>query len=173
MIFILSETNDKVTDNVIDWLILNNAPFIRINETETISSLFITEENIELRFENGFQVSFNEIETFWHRRGALKFKPVVDMITSNFTTQIKNHLHNEWSDIKDYLFYCLYQKKGIFNKVHRLNKLTVLQNAKAVGLNIPKWIILDKRYNLPNFSTITKAISDSLEFYTITCIKYH
>jgi len=165
MILILSESNDKITDAVIDWLLIGKSQFVRVNETDYISNVLITEEDVIIVYENGLQININEISTFWHRRGDLKFKPIVGLNRTDLPIQVKQHLHDEWSDIKKFIFFHLHQKQGIFNKTLTVNKLIVLQFAKDLGLSIPHWVISCKNSNLPKFNVVTKAISDSLDLY--------
>ena len=165
MILILSETNDKVTDSVIDWLTLKNADFIRINETNFISNILIKEDGIIIDFDGELQVNLNNVSSFWHRRGTLNFKQIIDLKKTDLPNLVKTHLHSEWSDIKSFLFYRLHQKKGIFNKTVNDNKLVSLEFAKDLGLLTPNWLITGENKELPRFNAITKAISDSLELY--------
>lgn len=164
MILIISESFDKITDNVIDWFISNNIDYIRINETDLIKSVHC-EESIILEFDD-FKINIDKITTVWHRRGDLRLNLLKDEKMGQLPKEVYRHLAFEWTNLKEYLFYNLYKKNGIFNKNGEVNKLITLQKAKDVGLKTLNFSVVDKKINIPVYSSITKAISDSLELST-------
>lgn len=166
MILILSESKDKTTDIVVDWLTSNKINFVRINETDLITSLNIQNHFIELEFENGLKLIFNNVDTFWHRKGKFNFKFLKNINKIDIPIPAKAHLLKEWSNINEYLFNYLFKKKGIFNKQFEINKLIVISLANEVGLHTPPWLITNKRNRIPNISLVTKAISDSLDLFS-------
>ena len=74
--------------------------------------------------------------------------------------EIKKHLLQEWICAKDYLFYLLWKRKGIYNKQPILNKLIVLDKAREIGLNVPEFILSDYKIDIC-FDSITKAMGDA------------
>jgi len=167
MILIISESNDKVTDNVIDWINKNKVTYIRLNETDFITSISI-KKNIILEINKKILLDFSKITSVWYRRGGFRLKSLSQAGFKNLPLQYKNHLRSEWNILNAYLEEQLSKKKGIFNKKENLNKLLVLDLASDLGLKTPHFNIVDNRNEIPNSESIVKAISESFEMETET-----
>src|SRR5690554_7302076 len=81
MILILSDENDISTEQVIDWLVFYKQKYIRLNRTDilTFEDIFL-DENGEFDFtiytQRYGRFKYSEIDSFWYRRGHLKFVQV-------------------------------------------------------------------------------------------------
>jgi hypothetical protein len=130
VILIISEHIDASTDLVIDWINSFGGSFIRINRKDLVDNIVIKDDRIEIDI-NGQTINFDEITTFWHRRGDLLYSKNNNNIES---AEKKSHLFYEWIKTKEYVFYKLRKLHGIYNSQPVLNKLIVLDKAKDIGL---------------------------------------
>ncbi len=166
MIIIISETTDKVTDNVIDWLFFYKyTKIIRINENDLITAININDNDIFITIKDRV-IKLSEIKSFWHRRGFLSYSKICDLKKHEFSKEINNHLCDEWYSMRNYIYNELYKKKGIFNKKGNVNKIIILKLAKEIGFKIPCFCITDNKNEIPDNPLIIKAISDSIDIYT-------
>mgnify|MGYP006288751835 CR=1 FL=1 len=164
MILILSEKGDKVTDLVIDWLNYYNAHFLRINNEDAVTSFSIKDGHFILSF-NNFTFNSQDVKAFWHRRGWINYDFFRNDFFQNANNSVKNHLFQEWKEVESYLYFRLFNINGISNKLSNLNKLIVIDKARAVGFQVPEYFItstLNDEQNSENL--VVKAISDSIEF---------
>lgn len=161
MILILSEEQDTSTDDVINWLIYYKKAFIRINYEDLIEGIYLDSNKIELFFE-GKSVNFDEITSFWHRKG--NFVHYLLPQIKKISRYKKNYLYQEWNSVKDYLLFKLIEKKSINNLIFgNINKLIVLDTAQKVGLLVPDFYITDNKKTLYN-SSIIKSINESYDY---------
>jgi len=170
MILILSKPGDRDTDNVIEWLNFLNAPVIRINDEELMEGKCSFSYNIDFvensYFENSMQKVFlKDISVVWCRKFG--FLDTYEKKLS-LTRDLTDFLYNEFNALRDLILNLLENKKWLFKRNLWNSKLEVLNEAKRVGLNIPKTIITTERNNLNLFLKennnfiITKPIHEAM-----------
>ncbi len=171
MILILSEQYDQSTNEVINWLTHYNQEYIRINDTDNCEIVKIDCYNDKVVMNiNGYTLDFNDISTYWYRRGNFKIKvPILSSIQEiPFYEDIKKNLMRETSTLVEYLHLLLKKKKHIGSYFDNYtNKLHNLSIAKKCGLKIPNTTITSKKEVVQSFlgvekEIITKAISETI-----------
>jgi ATP-GRASP peptide maturase of grasp-with-spasm system len=169
MILIISNKNDQSTSEVIQWLVFNNASFIRINSGDILKlekiqiqnsispTFFVSTEEHEI-------VNLSQITAVWYRRGETIFGlPSMDFIVD---TQLKNylikHLIKEKKILEEFFEYLLNSIPYIGTyRLNGLNKLIVLDEARKLGIEIPDTVIVsEKKYISNKRKLITKSISE-------------
>lgn len=151
MIKIISQENDKSTDNIIRWLLFYKQEFQRFNvENFTEFSFLLSEKPLS---------DFNIL----HRRAKLKtyFNTGLQSL-DNYNREETNMLIKAWEKIikghnaSNYV--------GEFNEEEQHNKLLDLYLAKSVGLSIPETLITNTKKELllfaNKFPIITKAVKN-------------
>lgn len=178
MLLILSEKGDLSTNDVIDWLVSLNVPFIRLNADDPGKvNLYAerTENGLSFQFSNGnVIVKLENITAYWYRRGGIpQFKIPSSSIDNAFEKEIagkiKEYINLEARYFFSFLHDCLdkipikigsSQKSGV-------NKLIVLEKAVSHGLMIPDWCVSMQKNDTLSFiekydGAITKGIWESL-----------
>lgn len=179
MLLILSEKGDLSTNDVIDWLINFNVPFIRLNYDEPDGIELLVESNRSgvscIVRTNNHSFSLKEISAFWYRRGGIpQFKIPAQSVDEAFekavSGKIKEYLNLESRILYEFLHNYLDKipnKIGSWEKAG-VNKLLVLQKAQELGLSTPRWSVSMKTSDTIDFiervggKVITKGIWESL-----------
>ncbi len=163
MILIQSIEGDVATNEVIDWLLFQQIPFVRINDSDllTIEKLVIENEQTKIIFSlNGKSIDLETISAFWYRRGSLILKKFEREIIPNSFNMFTGSIIKELGVISEYLNQKLTSIHHL-NKYedNNLSKLIQLEVAASCDLKIPNTEVtsslpkaLDKR------PFITKAI---------------
>lgn len=168
MVLIISEDRDVSTNLICKWLIHKGVSFIRLNNTDFITSIKIVlnneSEDIDIEVNKTYSFKISEITSFIHRKGSLHFS-IPENLTS---TLLKMYLEVEYETCSDLVHRALenFANFGSELKAGHLNKLNTLKLAKSVGLKIPSTIVTNSRLELLDFynrysSVITKPISKS------------
>jgi ATP-GRASP peptide maturase of grasp-with-spasm system len=167
MILILTCDGDMSADIVIDWLILNNHPFLRVNSHRFINCDFffdLDNEKIELE---GQIINIKEIHSVWYRKFGF-------FVESNFYKQAKNsvdtvnlvQLEKEYYKLLTFFTSLFKDKFWITNPFCvNINKIDVLSRAKRLGLTIPTTYILNNKKKLNDIvdeQLISKSIYDPI-----------
>lgn len=177
MILVLSTLYDSSTRKLIYWLEANGVAYRRLNGEdfdESLNALTIGyEDGIDQLniIVDGEELPLNEI------------KLILDRRTHSFT-QIKDQVYPEQSSLKGWQSSVLYsfltgEFFGLYDYVSAklkgrwldqpqhtsLNKLSVLDAARAVGLKVPATIVTNKRQRLQSFverygTVITKPVAE-------------
>lgn len=147
-VLILSQRYDLSTCYVLDWLLMEDVLYDKIDEYSEI-----TIKNLEIDNNGNTIGSFvikdsysaleriinlNTITSFWYRRGNIKrsFKKIKDLQTVNM-------LSKEWNRIKEILLNLNIQKLGDYYFETEINKFEMLRYAKQAGFFIPKSYITE------------------------------
>lgn len=155
MILIISEYFDSITEKVIDYLLINEVPFIRINLSDDVTdfNLDFGGKDIRCSFSvknNAFDIK--NINFFWYRRGDISLN------FNNYSYGLSNNNNNfhilikEWKAIKD-MFFSFFPKDkslGSLNSELDNNKLTDIHLACSVGLKTPQTYIVSSKNTLKN-----------------------
>lgn len=170
MILIVSESNDKSTNKVIDWLICYNyLNFVRVNvdEPNILDKLCFLNKECYIDIE---RIDSKNIQAIWYRRGVLKIKTLPILLQdSTFNSIIKDQVNDEIRTLSEFSLKYLYNiakiKIGDYFRVANLNKLDVLSIALKLKIKIPETIVTSQKQNLIPFYSkhkkiITKPISD-------------
>lgn len=176
MILIISSNREATTDFVETWLQYYHIDYYRINEFDKISIeyLTITNEKIDfiLQVNEQRKIKYSEIKSVWYRRGLINiFKNYLDfsnLSKDSFEYNIEQYKKEELDNVHTFLFKMLAKKNSISNfNTARMNKLNVLQEAVAVGLNIPDSFLTTDFSDLKVSNFITKSAGASpIDFQT-------
>lgn len=173
MILVLTtEAGDYSHGKFIDWLEYYEADYMILTGESILSGK--TEVYIDDQF-NLFINSRNltkEVKIVLNRRWLTSQELSPNLNNKQLNNSISNTLISELYDFRNFLEKNL--KNSIwFPKVQKLNvnKLSILQSAKNIGLNIPRSIVtnskpkLDVFFDSCNQNIITKAIGNFPKFY--------
>ncbi|MGM9512564.1 grasp-with-spasm system ATP-grasp peptide maturase [Larkinella sp. GY13] len=165
MILLLSPIAEKTTNDVIDWFLYWNIPFVRITDkTEPDIELYISDNHIDLSIVGA---AIETISAFWVRKGDFVYNTQLNSIPDILKQTIDSYLEKEFHLLVDYIVFKLEQKKRLGNYFEsNPNKLLHLQIARDIGLQIPKTYITQTSYRLidifkKNGKIINKSIKDS------------
>lgn len=177
MITILSSLNDHSTSDIIDWLIHYRKTFKRLNSDghDRISDLSLRIGSDNVSISTNTNQNLNDIDcSFWFRRGSLVLDnwPDVDFINEEVSNRIKHFIQDEKTVLISYLDYLIKKRsKYLLNSTsdYFLNKITSLDTAFEIGINIPETIITTRREDVVKFwdefkesGIITKPLSNDL-----------
>lgn len=156
MTLIFTEKTDLSTCDVIDYLILNNKPYLKINEDDFFE-IEIKQNQFFFCFQK-HQIKIEEIKSVWYRRSFLQIKQ------EKFENKgLENFINEERKVLNEYLLF-LFSKKKTLGKASMLhvNKLIINDIAKSVGLKIPKSFLACSKKDLKvNYNIITKPIHEN------------
>lgn len=177
MILIVSDAEDKSTDQVIDWLHYHGKRIIRIN---TKDKIFIHEASpgsppsIVFSVNNSGKIRSSDIKSYWYRRGTkkefiTKYNPPV-FLKPELKKLLSAYLQDMSITLTDFLFFifqCTEKRIGnIDNAIN--NKLIHLSIAQQIGICIPSSRICSSKSSLKKFrrdkSIISKTAADGF-FY--------
>ncbi|AYN00922.1 grasp-with-spasm system ATP-grasp peptide maturase [Chryseobacterium sp. 3008163] len=162
MILIISDTKENTTNEVIKWLVLMDKNFIRVNENEYFE-IIMKDDKLALQSDENY-FFLDDIVSVWYRRGGIKFKR---LRYSNEAVDLHMNEVQHW--LEDYVLNIIESKPHINkqSKVH-FNKLLVLEKAKKVGLDIPKYFLSNKMNKLLIGKTIVKPLAGNPMLQSIT-----
>jgi hypothetical protein len=167
MILLLSEKYDKVSDNVIEWLLKNQKEFQRIDFQDYVSLESVSLNTFGFNFlVNGRFCNLSSFSSIWHRRARLNFitfSPNSKLNESLFEDQKKLNIFLE-NVLKNHTNYL-----GSYVQEVENNKLQDLYFAKQVGFNIADTIVTTQKKTLKTFAEkylkiISKQLSATYNF---------
>lgn len=176
MVLILSEENERTTDEVVQWLLNYNVRFLRINKEDNLKIVCVSPSSgkalIEVK-ENVYDL--NTFETVWYRRGYFNSNCVRAGLAEfssdqSKLAQISRFLNREWSVLQGFMFYELENKKTVLGNFlkSQANKLINLRIANECGLLIPETTISSRGDILSSVineqGAISKPISEAETF---------
>ena len=172
MILIISEELDASTNKVLDWT-LDTSELIRVNKNDLkIVAINYQEEEVLFEFKEKI-VSSRDVSAFWYRRGYIDYDYHINADDSVLGGHIYYHLNDEWNEIIRFfteIFSNNNETKSLGVYQVKDRKLTQLDYAQKIGLNIPKTFITSSKKELLSFqencmgNIITKGISSSPSF---------
>lgn len=176
MILILgSDTFEQGTNPVIDWLIYYKAHFLKITEADFFSKKNSLNININSKkvYYKGYCLN-DEVSVIWYRHFKQRRDIFVDT-EHEFSRQINSELNTEIETLTEYLYETLKDKKWYSPLPYiNINKLSMLNKAKEVGLKIPNSKILTTKEGVYVFMSetsfrkkIIKQFSDKSRGYFI------
>ncbi|MDX2248096.1 MAG: grasp-with-spasm system ATP-grasp peptide maturase [Bacteroidia bacterium] len=181
MVIISSQNSDISTGEVMDWLRSMGTPVYRINGEVFEAALGEFEMNIRpempasLTLEvEGKPVALEDITAFWFRRSAIDNTAASRLESYSASPDLKKqmlgHLGMESSALQTAFFSWLSDKKTLGNYREKgMNKLAVLQMARATGLEVPATLVTNSKEKLRTFARqypemITKCLSEVRSF---------
>lgn len=181
MVLIISQEDDSSSNDIIDWLLYYNKPFLRINGNDFKNNALRYNYTIGNNIGNLCtleNINFNKITAVFFRRW-ISYNYSYEAILNSFidfssttVANIKNNLVMEMRKSYGYLFSDIsnLNVKSIPNlKSLTIDKLNVLKKAKDLGINIPNSIVCNNKKDLIAFyaeykKIITKPLSEVLVF---------
>ncbi|MDM1557392.1 grasp-with-spasm system ATP-grasp peptide maturase [Chryseobacterium indologenes] len=156
MILIISNNGDSTTTKVVKYLSVMEKKFIRVHEDEFFEIKTDKKRIYLISDRNKFFL--DEITSTWYRRGGLKFKR---LSYDNNAVNLHMDEHQHW--LEDYVIKTLELKKSINKQSNNhVNKLLVLEQAKKIGLNVPKYFLAENTDEVAVKKTITKPITENV-----------
>ncbi|RYC68449.1 MULTISPECIES: ATP-grasp domain-containing protein [Spirosoma] len=174
MILVLSQQKfEPGTDPVLNWLLYNRIPFVKVTLQDLVDqrvSYTVDVDNQDV-FINGRSVR-NDVEVIWHRRFIIDLHRVSRQIEGGSHPQLRSELELEIRE----LLHCLsaiFRDKTWLTPFDRIgvSKLTMLQQARAHGLAVPRSKVLTARADVAHFladtptGLISKPLSDGRSYY--------
>lgn len=172
MILILSQRTEFTTIGVADWISYLGGSFIRINGVDFFKNIKLSISNKETKLEVGMDLDWTKIEVVWSWRW-LAFEEQTETYLAqeqhqldSFKSQINHFLRSEYRTLLEFFLKSIPTKK-VFSRIEilELNKLLVLTEAAAAGLEIPTTQILTRPDDLVDAikdkELITKAMSEA------------
>lgn len=175
MILILTNEEEPSSDLVIDWLLFQNKPFVRLSESNPINikKIYHTDNGFECVF--SFQkfgetkvIDTKDITSYWYRRSFIKVEcPPIICDNLKIKDQISDYMKCEYQEGYKILNSILNRKKRI-NRYddNEVIKIMYLEEAQKVGLDIPDSLICTSKNELLPFyqkhegKVVTKTIGD-------------
>ncbi|MDR6460851.1 ATP-GRASP peptide maturase of grasp-with-spasm system [Chryseobacterium vietnamense] len=156
MILILSANQETTTNEVIKWLKALDKAFIRVHEDD-IFEIKVYQNKLLLQSQrNCFFIE--DITSVWYRRVGLQF-----MRKEYDNPSINSYMNETQYWLEDYVIKMLETKRHINKQSNsHLNKLLVLEQAKNIGLKVPKYYLAENTDQLIVNKTITKSIAESI-----------
>lgn len=153
MILIISENNERTTNEIISWLVALKKDFIRVHENEVFE---IKTKNKRIYVESSRNYFFiDEIKSVWYRRGGLRF---LRKKYENQAVNIHMNEHQHW--LEDYVRNYLESKDSINKESnYHVNKLIVLDIARGIGFDVPEYFLAENTDGVELNNTITKPIA--------------
>lgn len=164
MILLISVDNDTMTDEICGWLSYQNKEFVRLNENQHITKVFLDfKENIFKISINNTEYNLNGFKSIFYRNGGIYY----NIIKEEIDNSLLEFYNSEFKSITEFICYYLkVNETKIFGNLFtkEVNKLEVLFLAKSLGLKIPDTYILSQLKDLTKIDSsqkyITKAISE-------------
>jgi ATP-GRASP peptide maturase of grasp-with-spasm system len=179
MVLIISQSSDRSTDNVMDWLSYMGISCRRVNgekifnyEYNTSFELGFSSNASHLTLTDDTTINLKDVKSIWHRRDALNsFAPLQEKSDEPFPPEMLKHLRSENIEAKQAFYYCIEDEKKILGNFERssFNKISMLTAAKKQGIDIPVTLVTNRKSNLLEFMSahprlITKAIQEGYDF---------
>ncbi len=179
MILILSQDSwETTTEEVMDWIVHLKGDVIRLNGEDLLDTNpfhFYMSNRRETQFYlclEGREINLEQINVVWFRRwynyNNLNF---LDSINNpDLKHDISKHMTYEINSLSRFLFWLLKDRYWLSDEsCVNVNKLHVLQSAKAVGLDIPASMVTNNKSQLSEFKNrhgriITKCIGEPTFF---------
>lgn len=164
MMLIISSKDDRTTNEVIDWLRKYKVKFVRISSDDlvSVSSVYICphSEVNELYFSiRNKKYKLSDFRAVWYRRSWITIQSYLyENATPELTQEVNKQLYSELNELSKYLIYQLEKKSLNRPNDLYLNKLTVLDECKKIGIEVPSTIITTLKGDLINFYNDKKKI---------------
>ena len=186
MILILSQDLwESTTEEVMDWIVHLKGDVCRLNGEDLLGSnplRFYMSNREEPQFHlnlEGQEIDLEEINVVWFRRWYnyqnLNF---LDSIKHpNLKHSISKYMTYELNSLSRFLFRLLKDRYWLSDENSiNVNKLHVLQSAKAMGLDIPATLVTNNKRQLTEFKNrcgriITKCIGEP-DFFNYNKMNY-
>lgn len=155
MILIISSQNDTSTSRVIEWLLFNHTPFLRISENDkiTIHKLNPSQPN-DLQFIiRNRKYKLSDFNSIWYRRSWLKleFELYYRNSNNNLNNAINRQLNEEQNVLFDYILKIFKEKSLNSEFDNKLNKIEVLGLCEKFGIKIPDTLLTTDKNTLIKF----------------------
>lgn len=171
MVLIISQDDERSTEDVINWLEFNNTPYIRLNNTSVLKfkKILIENDEYELVFEfDNKIINSSQIGNCWYRRGRLNFTFNYLEVKSDFEILLNEQLKIENSFIIKFFHDYFNSKKFSLGSIfdNDTNKISNLFYANKFGLRVPDTLITSNKLDLIYFinkhkNIITKSIGQA------------
>jgi ATP-GRASP peptide maturase of grasp-with-spasm system len=164
MIVILSNFEDVSTDIVEKHLQYNNLEYARLDAEDVLHPSFTLDFEKGVITTSKYFIDVSNVEVVWYRKfGFVKKDPFYKELNSDFKVELIEHLVNEHYVILEAIIDLFSNKKWLTNPKHtRLNKLTVLRQARSVGLQTPKSYLVNSKIRINEIMSSHKLISKSV-----------
>ena len=171
IILICSNENEAATDQVCEWLLHLNKPFIRISNADVIEikCAVISNDQVDIQFlVKGQLLSMSDIKSYWYRRSYLNFKSF-ERVDNDLDIELNlvlndRILYSEHIQLIKFFKHTLYQKSLMnIEEDNNIVKLNVLRKAIELGFKVPRTVVTRIKTDLNYIESeelILKAIGD-------------
>ena len=195
MILIFSDSSDETTNDVIDWLLKMDVPFLRLNESDQILISDVMFRDGRLTYTLSFHgktIRNTDISAVWMRRGGVNLKAGFKFSSKNNTydTEISQNLilltnqivKAEYETFREFIIADIFDRPHVNTLLSsESNKLISLKVANKLKLNIPDSVLIEDKKKLVVFfkkhngkiisKLISPGISSKIEFTNASTIK--
>lgn len=173
MILIISEQEDYTTIEVLKWLNYMNIEWVKVDDLSQVEfqlvSLINDEPTVIMKDKStSTTIKLADVQAYWYRRGRIGMRKYEedDRLPASLNKSIERYCQQESSALISFFFHLLKDLPNLANNNSlEVNKLVVLYQAKMLGLEIPKTIIVTGKENkddhFDNESIVSKAIKES------------
>src|SRR5690554_1072233 len=158
MILVLSQKDEKSTDEVLFYMRYLGIEFVRINEEDILRKIEINfiEGQLEISFLfKHRRIHFSDITGYWYRRGKFNFRfneVIIDKLLTEEFTYYRQYFDREFEHINSLIHEYLRQIPHINSfDDNFLSKLNQLYWAKHFGIKIPNTLITNNKSALKQF----------------------
>jgi ATP-GRASP peptide maturase of grasp-with-spasm system len=155
MVLILTSDSDRTSRKVIDWLNCLGVNYIRFSSkcNLLIKKVTIGSEDSDIILNiDGHDINISSISTFWYRRDYFSPKySVWEFLEDRLKNEINRQLKTEFNILSRYILDKLKLKSLNHPDDIYINKLTVLDEARNFGIQVPSSAIVSNKVDLINF----------------------
>lgn len=173
MILIISEENDQITNDVLDWLLLWKKSFLRINATDTINirKISISVKDYDIKFsvnDKKKKYSIEQFSSIWFRRCDININVPACDYADLLSVEISSYLHGEKKHLEMFFIEQLEKIPNRIGRFHHVetNKMGNLIIASKCGLLIPETHIVFSYNQLDEIikrnTYVSKAIGNGI-----------
>lgn len=174
-ILIISQNEEKSTDDVLQYLIYYSAKFIRINQENIISKVALhlgCSKKLQIECD-GVDIDLEQIRSVWYRRGKLNLQPgFPDYLTepeSELYGQYLQYYNKEAATIVSYLYRYLDRHKHLNRFAdNQISKLYQLETAQQAGLRIPDTYVTNDPEEIKSCMGDRMFVLKALDFHIFT-----
>ncbi len=175
-ILIISQEAEQSTDEVLKYLLLNNVPFTRINDTDIVENVEISfdgQEKCVLKYKEAV-IDLDNIQSVWYRRGKVNLKSIniedkINKEDLDLYAQYYDFYKQEVDVALDFIYHKLKDVKHINSFLdNSLSKLIQLSEAQKCGLTVPKTFIANSKSKVLEKLEEDKLILKAMNFHVFT-----
>lgn len=174
MILINSIHGEVSTDQVMRWLYGAQTEVIRLNDEVKVKAISYENGCFCLQLMDSQQVDLSNLTGYWYRRGHFRMQAAqLEVGEESFDHKYQDYIGHEQQSVMDFFLHHLKTQIphiGDSQSCMDVNKHIVLQEAQAMGLQVPQQIITGNKRAVGTFlqehgRIITKPLHGSFTYH--------